>query len=332
MFVLDHYDREGPAACSGRRCAEGVGLDEQAATSADDLGVLRIGELSRRVGLSDHVLRAWERRYGLLEPVRTSSGYRLYSARDERRVRRMQALLAQGLSAAEAARAARDDVVVELDAPPPAGGNGAATASATVDVGDLRRDLARTLEAMDEPAAQRVLDTLLAHLTVESAVRDVVMPYLHDLGDRWASGEVGVAQEHFASQVLRGRLASLARGWGQGPGPRALLACPPGERHDLALLAFGIVLGRRGWAVSFLGGDTPLVSVADAVEQARPDLVVLAATDPALFAEVRDGLADLAARVPLHLAGRGADAALAAAVGARLLDGDPVSAAEALAG
>lgn len=306
-------------------------MDERAATSGDELGVLRIGELSRRVGLSDHVLRAWERRYGLLEPVRTPSGYRLYSARDERRVRRMQALLAQGLSAAEAARAARDDVVVELDAAPPAGGNGA-TGSAPVDVGELRRDLARALEAMDEPAAQQVLDTLLAHLTVDSAVRDVVMPYLHDLGDRWERGDVSVAQEHFASQVVRGRLAALARGWGSGSGPRALLACPPGERHDLALLAFGVVLGRRGWAVSFLGGDTPLASVADAVERARHDLVVLAATDPARFAEVRDELADLAARVQLHLAGRGADAALAEEVGARLLDGDPVSAAEALAG
>src|SRR5688500_11462563 len=68
--------------------------------------VLRIGELSRRLGVSDHVLRAWERRYGLLRPVRTAGGFRLYSEADLDRVRRMQAYLAQGLSAAEAARAA----------------------------------------------------------------------------------------------------------------------------------------------------------------------------------------------------------------------------------
>src|SRR3984893_12841576 len=71
-----------------------------------DRALLRIGELSRRVGVSDHVLRAWERRYGLLQPVRSPGGYRLYSDADERRIRRMQAHLARGLSAAEAARVA----------------------------------------------------------------------------------------------------------------------------------------------------------------------------------------------------------------------------------
>src|SRR5690349_24662351 len=74
---------------------------------------LRIGELSRRLGVSDHVLRAWERRYGLLRPVRTTGGFRLYSEADLDRVRRMQAYLDQGLSAAEAARAV-------LDGEPPA--------------------------------------------------------------------------------------------------------------------------------------------------------------------------------------------------------------------
>src|SRR5690242_15840520 len=71
-----------------------------------DQPLLRIGELSRRLGVSDHVLRAWETRYGLLQPVRTEGGFRLYSAADEARVRQMQAHLANGLSAAEAARAA----------------------------------------------------------------------------------------------------------------------------------------------------------------------------------------------------------------------------------
>ena len=70
----------------------------------DGSPVLRIGELSRRLGVSDHVLRAWESRYGLLQPVRSAGGFRLYSAADEWRIRRMQAHLAEGLSAAEAAR------------------------------------------------------------------------------------------------------------------------------------------------------------------------------------------------------------------------------------
>src|SRR5438270_5066358 len=75
---------------------------------ADPPALLRIGELGRRLGVSDHVLRAWERRYGLLRPVRSAGGFRLYSGADLQRVRRMQAFLADGLSAAEAARAAVD--------------------------------------------------------------------------------------------------------------------------------------------------------------------------------------------------------------------------------
>ena len=74
--------------------------------SPADRPLLRIGELSRRLGVSDHVLRAWENRYGLLQPVRSPGGFRLYSEADEARVRQMQAYLADGLSAAEAARAA----------------------------------------------------------------------------------------------------------------------------------------------------------------------------------------------------------------------------------
>lgn len=85
-------------------------------------GLVRIGELSRRVGISDHTLRAWETRYGLLRPHRSSGGFRLYSADDERRVRRMSHLLGRGLSPAEAARVVlgeRDEDTVLLRLPPP---------------------------------------------------------------------------------------------------------------------------------------------------------------------------------------------------------------------
>src|SRR5512144_2641395 len=106
--------------------------------------------------------------------------------------------------------------------------------------------LTQALDALDEPAAQAVLDRLLAEFTVETVLRDVVLPYLHELGERWQRGTVTVAQEHFASHLLRGRLAALARGWGHGHGPQALPASAPGDLHDLPLLAFGIVLHRTG--------------------------------------------------------------------------------------
>ncbi|HEY3436594.1 MAG TPA: cobalamin B12-binding domain-containing protein [Actinotalea sp.] len=292
-------------------------------------GWVRIGELSRRVGVSDHVLRAWERRYGLLDPVRTDAGYRLYSPQDERRVRRMRAHLAEGMSAAEAARAALRE---PDDVPAPTALTSPAPDSPPTpdEVARLRERITLALETLDEPAAQEALDTLMARLAVEDALRDVVLPYLHDLGDRWQQGEASVAQEHFATQIVRGVLTTLAKGWGRGTGPRALLACPPGERHDLALLAFGVVLARRGWSVRFLGADTPVASVAEAVERTRPDVVVLAATDPERFIAVEDLLADLSARLPVHLAGPGGTEAVARRTSARLLTADPVTAAQTL--
>jgi MerR family transcriptional regulator, light-induced transcriptional regulator len=287
--------------------------------------VLRIGELSRRVGVSEYVLRAWENRYGLLKPARSAGGYRLYSADDQRRVRRMQAHLADGLAAAQAARAAIADGQ--------AGQVGARDADAPrADLAGSAESLRSALDEMDEPAAQAVLDRLLTDFTVESVLRDVLMPYLLELGQRWQQGAVSVAQEHFASHVLRGRLAGLARGWGSGRGPHALLACPPGELHEIALLAFGIVLSRNGWRVGYLGANTPMSDLIQVASETRPTLVVLSATTPERFALVAPELVSLAAIATVALAGEGATQDLADATGARLITGDPVTSAQELAG
>jgi len=287
-----------------------------------DSPLLRIGELSRRLGVSDHVLRAWENRYGLLQPVRSPGGFRLYSEADEWRIRQMQAYLADGLSAAEAARAALSG---DASTPPgrPAGPPLAASA------GDgLSAALRQALDAFDEPAAQAVLDRLLADLSVPAVLRDVVLPYLADLGERWQRGTASVAMEHFASNVIRGRLAGLARGWGSGHGPQALLACPPGELHDMALMVFGIVLHRNGWRIGYLGANTPIEELERTIDASHPDLVVLAATIPDTLEPLRPELASLARRAPLALAGAGATAQTATAAGARLIAGDPVTEAE----
>src|SRR5664280_2042616 len=291
-----------------------------------EAAVLRIGELSRRVGVSEHVLRAWESRYGLLRPERSAGGYRLYSQDDQSRVRRMQVHLAGGLAAAQAAQA-----VIAEEQP------GAITAKVLdaaprADLADTADALRQALDDLDEPLAQAVLDRLLTDFTVETVLRDVVMAYLNELGHRWARGVVSVAQEHFASNVLRGRLAGLARGWGNGRGPQALLACPPDELHDLALLAFGIVLHRGGWRIEYLGANTPMPDTIQVTSATRPGLVVLAATTPERFAQVVAELTRLAAMAPLVLAGAGATTELAMSIGARLLTGDPVTAAEHLAG
>lgn len=273
----------------------------------------RISELSRRTGVSAQLLRAWEHRYGLLQPTRSAGGYRLYTEADERRVRRMQVYLAGGLSAAEAASAALSTASTAYS-PPGSGG-----------LADWTAVLARSLDAFDESAAQSVLDQLLATFTVESVLSQVILPYLYDLGERWAHGQASVGREHFASNILRGRLAGLARGWGDGHGPRAVLACPPGEQHDLGLMAFGIVLHRTGWRVHYLGADTPLADLEQAIRDIRADLAVLAAVTAERYQPHTAEFSRLAAIAPLGLAGAGATQALIAATGTHLLSGDPVT-------
>jgi methanogenic corrinoid protein MtbC1 len=118
--------------------------------------------------------------------------------------------------------------------------------------------LRQAFDAFDEPTVQAVLDRLLSDLSVTVVMREIVLPYLAELGERWERGDASIAQEHFASNLIRGRLAGLARGWGDGSGPRASLACPSGEQHDLALMIFGVSLNRYGWRIDYLGVDTPI--------------------------------------------------------------------------
>jgi MerR family transcriptional regulator, light-induced transcriptional regulator len=273
-------------------------------------GTLRIGELSRRVGVSPEVLRAWERRYGVLRPTRSEGGFRLYSAGDEERVRRMLALQQEGLSPSVAARAA-------------AAADGAAPAAVSAE--GLRRALADALDRFDEAAANRAFDHALAAVTLDTLLQDVLLEYLADLGDRWSAGLASVAQEHFASNVIRGRLLGLARDWGQGGGPLAVLACAPGELHDLGLICFGLALRARAWRIAFLGADTPVDTLLRTADELRPGLVVVAATTPERLSRVRSELGELAGATRLALAGAGATERLTAAIGAELLDGDPVS-------
>ena len=129
----------------------------------------------------------------------------------------MLAYLAEGLSAAEVARAALGG-----DASPTVGGLASPPAAAPAG-SEPFAELSRALDAFDEPTAQAVLDGLMAELSLPAVLREVVLPYLADLGERWQRGTASIAAEHFASNVIRGRLAGLAR-----LGKRARAAGPPG--------------------------------------------------------------------------------------------------------
>lgn len=278
---------------------------------------IRIGELSKRVGESPELLRAWETRYGLVTPERTPGGLRLYSEQDERRVRVMRHHINSGLSASEAAR------VAKLADKPPA-------QAEAVPLAAVHAALETSFDALDEPAAQAELDRLLLAFGLRQALQDLILPFLHQLGERWAAAEVSVAQEHFASNVIGGRLRSLARGWGQGVGPLAVLACPPGELHELGLVSFGLILRERGWRIVYLGADTPLREIAATLEELSPAILVLAAVTPQRFLDSADQIKTLASHVRVGLAGEGASPALVLELNAESLAGELIDVAEAL--
>jgi DNA-binding transcriptional MerR regulator len=279
---------------------------------------MRISDLSRRVEVSAGTLRVWERRYGLLNPRRTAGNARQYSSVDEARIRLMKRYLRSGVPAAQAAELA---IAAQFSVNP--GRN------ATVLDTEARRaatEMREALDRFDETSAQRALEKLLTEYSSNAVIRDVLLPYLHDVGERWAANHMTVAQEHFASNFLLARLLAMARGWDRGLGPRALLACAPDEQHTFALIAFGISLHHLGWRITYLGAATPTDMVASVARQLNPDLITISATmapppgQPA-------GVGELSRQWPVSLAGAGADPDLAATCDARYIKEDPVTAA-----
>ena len=240
---------------------------------ADD-HVLRIGEVARRTGVTVSTLRAWERRYELLDPHRTDGGHRLYAEDDVRRVAAMQELLDQGWSAGAAAKEvrARGGTVTPLRS---VGGGGLADTPA----GELVERLKSSLDDFDSLASNRVLDDTLARLDVAAALEQVVFPVLRWIGDGWEDDPRAIAREHFASNALRPRLLRMIQSGGLAQ-RIAVAAAPPAEEHDLGLLGASAVLGQAGWSVRYLGAKTPRVVLEQAVVDAGAQVALVASAYP----------------------------------------------------
>jgi MerR family transcriptional regulator, light-induced transcriptional regulator len=235
----------------------------------DDRAVLRIGEVSRRTGVAVPTLRAWERRYGLLEPARTDGGHRLYSEADVERVRTMSRLLDDGWSAAAAAREVLRTPAT-VTALRPVETSGPVTAAER-----LIAQLCAAIDAFDAQAADGAVDDVFARLEVPRALDEVLLPVLRSVGDGWQEDPRVIAREHFASNTLRPRLQRLL-----GTAPRTsarscLAAAPEGEDHDLGLLAAAAVAADAGWRVHYLGARMPTPALERSVAELRPDLVLI---------------------------------------------------------
>jgi DNA-binding transcriptional MerR regulator/methanogenic corrinoid protein MtbC1 len=206
--------------------------------------VKRAAELT---GVAPDTLRAWERRYGVVEPQRSEGGYRLYDDQALRRLAAMKALVDAGWSTAQAARRVLDDVASD---------DGATVPPART-VGDVD-SLARVGRDLDGVALEAALDDGFAAGSFEQVADGWLMPALYRLGSAWRTGEVGVAGEHFVSAAVQRRLAALFDAASRGAsGPVAVVGLARGSRHELGVLAFAVALRRAGLDVVYVGGDLP---------------------------------------------------------------------------
>ena len=262
-----------------------------------------IREASRRSGVGVSLIRAWERRYGLVAPTRTASGYRLYDDEAVARLERVRLLTQTGWSASEASRA-----VLAGDGAP----------GLVPDAGDTAEDGRRAAlagafvvaaAAMDMERLSEVLDEMFALGSYETVVDDVLMPALVALGRAWEGARLDIAAEHAATAAVQRRLAALYEAAAVAGETRAVVGLPPGSRHELGALAFAAALRRRGVGVLYLGADLPIASWRTAMEGGRRRLAVIGVVteaDRPAAAAVASSLRELDGRLLIAIGGRAA--------------------------
>ena len=221
-----------------------------------------IKQAAIRAGVSVELLRAWERRYGIVHPGRTDSGYRLYDDPAIDRLRAMRQLVDNGWAPSQAAREIEANGVPAISP----------IASRAVPSGrqpdpDLATAFVDAAAALDERRVEAVLDELFAAGSFERVVDDRLMPVLHALGDAWAAGTVSVAAEHAASHAVLRRMSAAFEAAGRLDTERpVLVGLPAGSRHEIGALAFATAARRRGIGVVYLGADVPHDSWIDAAQ------------------------------------------------------------------
>jgi MerR family transcriptional regulator, light-induced transcriptional regulator len=275
---------------------------------------LNIALVARRTGVPAATLRKWEQRYGVLRPTRSAGGHRRYSDVDVDRVEWLKARLAEGYRIAEASALL-----------------GGETAGASTRANDLRDSLYRAVSASDIGAMRSLLDQAFALRDVESTLTQVIAPLLVRTGEGWADGDLTVAQEHVLSAEVRARLEPLLTATVHGVRGSIVLACAPGERHELGPLMLGVLLRRDGWRVIFLGADTPLAGAAAMVAEAGASALCLSASMQPRAERLARELKNLKlARTEVVVGGRAIDEATARKIEARYLDADLAHAVRSL--
>lgn len=260
-------------------------------------------------GVPADTFRAWERRYGLPRPFRTSSNQRLYAERDIGVIGWLRERTDEGMTISQAIQRLRLEFpeLFVADKPsesPPEPVQPVAESP----VASLRQRLLDAFTAFDTTSADRVIDEGLARFSVEAFCAQLVEPVLNEVGVRWSRNELSVATEHFATRLLTRRLSAIFtivspvkwRG-------SIVAACPAGEEHELGLLVLAIALSRRGWRVVYLGANVPSGDLEAVIRTLRPDAVCLSVTTDRAISQavtVAQTLRSGTSRPPVVLGGR----------------------------
>lgn len=254
-----------------------------------------IQEVAELTGLSTARLRAWERRYAVVRPVRQANGYRAYSAAQVALLRAFARLVGEGERIGDLAAEPRDAVI--------------ARAEATEDTGAPLAAMLDAVRRYDRGRLQALVQDALAQLGLRRFADEVVLPLATQVGDLWALGRLPIASEHLASEVVVHALKASLRG-APAEAPLLLAAGLPGERHEWGLLATLAAAHTEGWRVEYLGADLPLDELIQAAWTLRPVAVALSSTDPDLVERNLPALYRFVPRLPpgvrAVIGGRGA--------------------------
>ncbi|MGE0887430.1 MAG: MerR family transcriptional regulator [Blastocatellales bacterium] len=234
----------------------------------------RIGTVSRLTGLSADVVRVWERRYQAISPQRSDGGSRLYSDAEIARLRKLRQAVELGHAIGQIAKLP-DDELENL-----AGKHRATFAIANQDLADphaiTRERFLEAIARMDVVAADEEIHRAATLYPPRVIVRNIVVPLLAEIGDRWAHRDFGIAQEHVATNLIRNLLSSLFRLYPPDEAAETIvLATPAEERHEFGILIAALIAATRGWRVVYLGADLPALEIVRAVKLTKARVLLL---------------------------------------------------------
>ena len=263
-----------------------------------------IKEAAARTGVGAPLIRAWERRYGVVEPTRTASGYRLYDVGTLRILVVMRSLVETGWTASEAARAIKAGEVAIEDVPVERTTGGPVQAESTHRARLIDR-FAAAAAAASAAETEAALDEMLVSGSFEAIADDLLLPAAAALGDAWAAGRISVAAEHAASAAVARRLSAVFQAAGVPTSSAVVVVgLPPGSRHELGAFAFAAALRRRGVGVLYLGSDVTVDGWLDAITRTHARAAVIGVVTPDDRAAAADVVVALhAAGIPLIAAG-----------------------------